>query len=79
MDSNRRLAWTQIVRAEDYEEHMAAVGHAQAAAALTAEIMQDAGLRPGARIVIVGAGTGQMFDFLNPALHIAQRKLVPHD
>jgi hypothetical protein len=68
MDSSLRLAWTQIVTGEDHDEHMAAVGQAQAAAALTAEMIRDAGLRAGGRLVISGAGTGQMFDFLNPAL-----------
>lgn len=63
-----RLAWTQIVTGEDYEEHMAAVGQAQAAAALTQEMIRDAGLRAGARVTVAGAGTGQMFDFLDPAL-----------
>jgi hypothetical protein len=68
MDASLRVAWTQIVTGEDYDEHMAAVGQAQAAAALTAEMIRDAGLRAGSRLVIAGAGTGQMFEFLNPAL-----------
>lgn len=65
MDSNLRLAWTQIVTAEDYEEHMAAIGQAQAAAALTVELIQKAALHEGSRLVIAGAGTGHMFDFLD--------------
>jgi hypothetical protein len=65
MDSNLRLAWTQIVTAEDYDEHMASVGQAQAAAALTMELVQKAALHEGSRLVIAGAGTGHMFDFLN--------------
>jgi hypothetical protein len=65
MDANLRLAWTQIVTAEDYEEHMAAVGQAQAAARLTVELIQRAALHEGSRVVIAGAGTGQVFDFLN--------------
>ncbi len=68
MDSSLRLAWTQIVTGEDYDEHMAAIGQTQAAAALTAELIREADLRAGSRVVIAGAGTGQMFDFLNPAL-----------
>jgi hypothetical protein len=65
MDSNLRVAWTQIVTAEDYDEHMAAVGQAQAAAVLTVELIQKAALHEGSRLVIAGAGTGHMFDFLN--------------
>jgi hypothetical protein len=68
MDSSLRVAWTQVVTADDYEQHMAAVGQAQAAAALTAEIVRESGLRAKSRILMLGAGTGQMFDFIDPAL-----------
>jgi SAM-dependent methyltransferase len=66
MDPELRRAWTEIVTAEDYEEHMASIGQAQAAAELTHHLIQSASLRPGSRITIAGAGTGQMFDFLAP-------------
>jgi hypothetical protein len=69
MDPELRRAWTEIVTAEDYEEHMASIGQAQAAAELTQHLVQSAALRPGgSRITIAGAGTGQMFDFLDPAV-----------
>ena len=68
MDPELRRAWTYIVTADDYEEHMAAIGQAQAAAELTQHLVQSASLRPGSRITIAGAGTGQMFDFLDPAV-----------
>src|SRR5438045_2988373 len=64
MDPELRRAWTEIITAEDYEEHMASIGQAQAAAELTHRLIQSASLRPGSRITIAGAGTGQMFDFL---------------
>ena len=35
MDPELRRAWTEIVTADDYERHMAAIGQAQAAAELT--------------------------------------------
>lgn len=66
--SSLRRAWTQILTGEDYDEHMAAIGQAQAAAELTAELIQSADLPPDSRVVIAGAGTGQMFGLLNPAL-----------
>ena len=47
---------------------MASIGQAQAAAELTHRLIQSASLRPGSRITIAGAGTGQMFDFLAPAV-----------
>jgi hypothetical protein len=68
MKSSLRLAWAEVVTADDYDEHMAAIGQAQAAAVLTGEIIRDTGLSANSRIVVVGAGTGQMFDFIDPAL-----------
>jgi hypothetical protein len=68
MDPELRRAWTEIVTAEDYEEHMVSIGQAQAAAELTQRLIQSASLRPSSRITIAGAGTGQMFDFLAPAV-----------
>jgi hypothetical protein len=50
MDSALRHAWTQIVTAEDYEEHMAAIGQAQAGAALTEYIIQSAKPPAGGRV-----------------------------
>jgi hypothetical protein len=68
MDSGLRRAWTQIVTGEDYEEHMAAIGQAQAGAALTQYIIQFANPPEGGRVAIVGVGTGQMLDFLDAAI-----------
>ena len=61
-------AWIEIVTADDYESHMAAIGQAQAGADLTRHVLEWAGLTDGARMVIAGAGTGQMLDYLDPAL-----------
>jgi len=68
MDSELRRAWTEIVTAEDYEEHMAAVGQAQAAAELTRCLVESAAPRAGGRITIAGAGTGQMLEYLDPEI-----------
>src|SRR6202521_968202 len=68
MDSALRRAWTGIVTAEDYEKHMEAVGQAQAAAELTRDLIEAAALSAGGRVTIAGAGTGQMLDFLDPAV-----------
>jgi SAM-dependent methyltransferase len=68
VDPNLFRAWTEIVTADDYEEHMAAIGQAQAAAELTRHLIQAAALRHGGRIAIAGAGTGQMFDYLSPEI-----------
>ena len=58
----------QIVTAEDYEQHMAAIGQAQAAAELTRFVLKSVGLARNARVVIAGAGTGQMLDYLDAEL-----------
>jgi hypothetical protein len=76
MDAELRRAWTGIVVADDYEEHMAAIGQAQAAAELTRYLIEVASLDAGSRITIAGAGTGQMFDYLPPALFHPHRLTV---
>ena len=68
MDPGLRRAWTEIVTTDDYDGHMASIGQAQAAAELTGWIIQAARLPAGARITIAGAGTGQMFDLLDPTV-----------
>jgi hypothetical protein len=64
MDPELRRAWTEIVTADDYEKHMAAIGQAQAGAELMAWMLAAA--PEGGRVTVAGAGTGQMFDFLDP-------------
>ncbi len=68
MDPGLRRAWTQIVTGEDYDEHMARIGQAQAGADLACQILRFADPPAGARVVIAGAGTGQAFDFAHPAI-----------
>src|SRR5581483_3615065 len=67
MDAALRRAWTTIVIPDDYEQHMASIGQAQAAARLTTQIIAWAQLTPGSRITVAGAGTGQMLDHLDAA------------
>ncbi|MCX6622033.1 MAG: hypothetical protein NTY38_13385 [Acidobacteria bacterium] len=62
-----RHAWTAHVTAADYEAHMANVGQAQANAELVETLFRLA-TPPGHRILIPGAGPGQMFDYLDPAV-----------
>lgn len=68
MDPALRRAWTQIVTPDDYDAHMSAIGQAQAAAALTAFLINAAQLPAASRITIAGAGTGQLLDFLDPEI-----------
>jgi len=70
MDPALRRAWTEVISADDYETHMAAIGQAQAAASLTEWLLAEARLAANSQITIAGAGTGQMFEFLDPALFL---------
>jgi hypothetical protein len=76
MDQELRRAWTEIVVADDYEEHMAAIGQAKAAAELTRYLIEAASLETGSRITVAGAGTGQMFDLLPAAVFDPYRLTV---
>jgi SAM-dependent methyltransferase len=62
-----RKAWRETVSADDYDAHMEAVGQARA----NAELVRDLVLRfppGGPRLLVAGAGTGQMLDFVDSAL-----------
>lgn len=72
MNQKLRDAWSRLIHAEDYEKHMAAVGQAEANARLVSEYFLAAPLEADARILFLGAGTGQMFDFVSPGF------LVPY-
>jgi SAM-dependent methyltransferase len=61
-----REAWTTRVTVDDYESHMARIGQAEANAYLLRDLFASASLQPGSRVLIAGAGTGQMFDYLPP-------------
>jgi hypothetical protein len=66
MENPLREAWTTIIRPDDYETHMAAVGQAQANAKLVESYFLSAPLKPGDSVLFLGAGTGQMFNFVSP-------------
>ena len=61
-----RDAWSTLVSAEDYEAHMAAIGQAQANAEHVRDFLALVEPPSGARLLIAGAGPGQMFDHLLP-------------
>ena len=68
MKSGLREAWTKLIRAEDYDAHMAAVGQAQADAVLLAELFERRPPRQGSTVLVAGAGTGQLFDYISAEL-----------
>jgi hypothetical protein len=61
-----REAWQSIIKGEDYDAHMAAVGQAQANASLVEELFTKRPPQSGAAVLFAGAGTGQIFDYLDP-------------
>lgn len=67
MSTRLREAWTSIIRPEDYEAHMAAMGQAQANAKLVEDYFLAQRVDPGANVLFLGAGTGQMFEFVSPS------------
>jgi hypothetical protein len=73
-----REAWALNVEAEDYEAHMASIGQAQANALLVREFLEQTGIPAGSRLLIAGAGTGQMFDHI-PADVFSPYRLICSD
>ena len=59
-----REVWISQVEPDDYETHMAAIDQAQANARLVRDLFESAGVPKGSRVLIAGAGTGQIFDYL---------------
>ena len=68
METSLRRAWTEIITGDDLDQHLAAIGQAQAGAELAAWMLRNAAPPAGGRVVIAGAGTGQMLDFLDAGL-----------
>jgi len=62
--STLREAWLTHIDPDDYEKHMAAAGQAQANASLLDEFFRDTPPPAGSRILLAGAGTGQIFDYM---------------
>ena len=57
-----REAWQECITAADYDAHMADVGQAQANAWIVRSFI-DRWLNRPARVLVAGAGTGQLFDY----------------
>jgi hypothetical protein len=67
MSRGLREAWESLIRPEDYDAHMAEAGQAQANAELVAEYFRRHPTEPEASILFLGAGTGQMFEYVDPS------------
>lgn len=82
MNPLNRKAWMEIIVAEELDQHLSAVGQAETNALLVAEMFRDYPLFPGARVLIPGGGTGQMFDYITPQqiglYHFTFTDINPH-
>ncbi len=61
-------AWLHIVRPAELDTHMAAVGQAEANARIVKKLLGRLPLKRGARLLVHGCGTCQMFDYIDPSL-----------
>ena len=68
MDRRIREAWLSGISPDDYDAHMAAVGQAQANAEMVAQLLEVHPPTAGASLLFVGAGTGQLFDYVSPTM-----------
>ena len=66
MNANERKAWLEKISVGDLESRMAAIGQAQANANLVKKMFKSHPLKKGARLLIAGCGTGQLFDYASP-------------
>ncbi len=71
MPPSLRTVWTAVIQPADYDAHMSAIGQAQANAAHLQHFLQLIPPSPNARLLIAGAGTGQIFDYLAPGAFAA--------
>jgi len=61
---NTKKAWIEIVKAEDLDNHLKAIGQAEANASLVKEMFKEFPLN--GKLLVPGCGTGQLFDFVSP-------------
>jgi len=64
MDPNERRGWMEIVTVDDIDEHMLTIGQAVPNAGLVMRMLNDFPLSENSSILVPGAGTGQMFDYI---------------
>lgn len=65
MDPTLRKAWTSVVAGADLDRHMAGNGQAQANAEHFTTMLAAMNLPRDARILVPGAGTGQLLDWVD--------------
>lgn len=68
MEENLRNAWTQIIVADELDDHLDDLGQAKINAQIVNEMLNDYKLPRDSKILMPGCGTGQIFDYLSPDL-----------
>lgn len=64
MDENLRKAWTEVIIADELDEHLKELGQAKVNAELCKTMLEDVELCYNAKLLVQGCGTGQIFDFI---------------
>jgi hypothetical protein len=65
MKQIERLYWTEIITPDDIDKHLANIGQAEVNANLVVNMFEDYPLASTAQLLVAGAGTGQMFDYIS--------------
>jgi hypothetical protein len=60
-----RQAWTSAIDPDDYDTHMQSIGQGPVNADLAREMIERHPPREGRALLVAGAGSGQMFDFVD--------------
>ncbi|MBT3879056.1 MAG: class I SAM-dependent methyltransferase [Candidatus Scalindua sp.] len=66
MEENLRIAWTEVIVADELDAHLEELGQAKINALLVKQMFDDFTLPDNLKILIPGCGTGQIFDYLSP-------------
>ena len=65
---NITKAWLEVVEGSEMDAHLAANGQAEANAYLLTRLLRHLKLADGAKLLLPGIGTGQLFDYLDMAM-----------
>lgn len=73
MEENLRKAWTDIIVADELDEHLEDLGQAKVNAEIVDEMISDFQLPNGSKILMPGCGTGQIFDYLSTEIFCSHK------
>lgn len=65
MAGNLRTAWTHVVKADELDIHLDAIGQAEVNAEIVEKMISDFPLPKGSKLLMPGCGTGQIFNYIS--------------